>query len=134
MGPHKPYLSEIRGLPRSRLGSLIKHRPETKALSLGKQEQLTLSFLLPPSQHPVCVQLLSVALRAELLETTAWKTLFILLSTLHTLPRGKSKQPSERQRRELVMLPQSRPATTFSVQRWPLMTRSQGHNPVCLGL
>lgn len=53
MGPHKSYPSEIRGLPRSRLGSLIKHRPETKALSLGKQEQLrlclSLSFSLPPS-------------------------------------------------------------------------------------
>lgn len=50
MGPHKPYLSEIRGLPRSRLGSLLDQRPRhflwgSKNSSLS----LSLSFSLPPS-------------------------------------------------------------------------------------
>lgn len=103
-GPKQVLLQPRPGLGS---GSLIKHRSGTKALSLGKQEQLSLSFHslpppFPPSQHPVYAQ-------SSLCSPKGWAfgnhsledTFFSALHPLHSSQRKeRANSPSERQRKE----------------------------------
>lgn len=82
LGPNRSYFGEVRGPhPGLRPGSLVKHRPESTALSLGNRNGLLtrarpLSLCLSLS-NPPNTQFMSGALstrpRNALLETTAWR-------------------------------------------------------------